>query len=130
MGTKELSVRKAGEAAPAETDKAGSWMTPAVDIFESDEGLTLVADLPGVGKDGLSLGIDSGVLTVEGRPKRAEKSDVLWSEFGAAGYYRRFQLPDNLDLEKIEANLRNGVLTLQVPKAAAARPRKIEVTVH
>lgn len=130
MGTKELSIRKTGEATPAETGKGGSWMTPAVDIFETDDGLTLVADLPGVGKDGLNLGIDNGILTVEGKPQLAEKGEVLWTEFGAPGYYRRFQLPDNLDLEKIEANLSNGVLTLQVPKAAAARPRKIEVTVH
>lgn len=130
MGNKELSTQKGSDVAVAEERKMGTWITPAVDIFENDEGLTLVADLPGVGKDGLNLGIDSGVLTIEGQAGNAGRGEACWSEFEAPGYYRRFQLPDNLDLDKVAAELKDGVLTLRMPKIEAARPRRIAVTVH
>jgi len=98
--------------------KVENWLSPAVDIYENTEGLTLIADLPGVARDQLDLGVEQGVLTIE-------------AQSGASfGYYRRFQLPEHLDLEHVSAELKHGVLTVVVPKAAAARPRKIEVTVH
>lgn len=130
MGNKGLSVKKEDRAAPVEKQKSGTWVSPAVDIFENDEGLTLMADLPGVAKEGLNLGIDSGVLTVEGKIEGGGEGQGRWSEFSTAGYYRRFQIPENLDLEHVEASLKDGVLTLKMPKLAAARPKRIEVTVH
>ncbi|MEJ2201481.1 MAG: Hsp20/alpha crystallin family protein, partial [Desulfuromonadaceae bacterium] len=105
-------------------------ISPAVDIYETDNALTLVADLPGINKDRLELGIDRNVITIEGRFAEAETGNQLYREFGSSGYYRRFQLPDNLDLNQSKAELKDGVLTLTLPKAEAAKPRKIEVTVH
>jgi HSP20 family molecular chaperone IbpA len=116
-------------------DVAGSrnvdnWLTPAVDIFENETALTLVADLPGVPKDRLNLGIDNGVLTIEALAPTATDEGTLFREFGTTGYYRRFQLPDSLEFDQVAAELKAGVLTVRMPKSAAARPRRIEVTVH
>jgi len=126
MGNKELTVNK-GKELNVEKNK-GSWLTPAVDIFETEEALTLVADLPGVGKENLQIGVEKDILTIEGPATIG--GEAFYREFDAAGYYRRFQLPDNLDIGKIVAELKDGVLTVSLPKAAAARPRRIEVTVH
>mgnify|MGYP000971750895 FL=1 len=128
MKNNELTVHKENTQALAEKDRA-AMIAPAVDIFENDEALTLVADLPGVSKEHLELGIDRQVLTIEGRFDRAEEG-ALYREFGGNGFYRRFHLPDNLDLNQTAAELKDGVLTLRLPKAASAKPRRIEVTVH
>lgn len=116
MTAKDLTIRK--ETLPSSERRAESWVTPAVDIYENTDGLTLLADLPGAGREQLNLGVEQGVLTIEAQTGQNY------------GYYRRFQLPDHLDLEHVQAELKNGVLTLQLPKAEAAKPRKIAVTVH
>lgn len=126
MGNRELTVQRGTK--PNTQKRTGTWITPAVDIFENEEVLTLVADLPGVERSDLQIGIENDILTIEGAA--ADRNEAFYTEFSSAGYYRRFQLPDHLDLEKIGAELSNGVLTLRMPKAAAARPHRIEVTVH
>ena len=126
MKNSELTVHKENTSAVAEKDRA-AMIAPAVDIFENDDALTLVADLPGVSKERLELGIDRQVLTIEGRLDRAEEGK-LYREFGGNGFYRRFHLPENLDLNQTSADLKDGVLTLRLPKAASAKPRRIEVT--
>lgn len=126
MGNKEMTLKKDDELSVQK--RSGAWLTPPVDIFETEDALTLVADLPGMAKEDLRLGVESGILTIEGPADAGD--DAFYGEFGADGYYRRFQLPDNLDLEKVAAELKNGVLTVTLPKAAAARPRRIAVTVH
>lgn len=126
MGNKEMTVHKCSK--PRAEQRGGARLTPAVDIFETEEALTLVVDLPGVEKDNLQLGVENDILTIEGQV--AKGGEAYYREFGSSGYYRRFQLPDNLDLEKIAAELKDGVLTVRLPKSAAARPRRIEVTVH
>jgi len=132
MSEKELTISKGNEGAviAAGNRKIGNWLTPAVDIFENEAALTLIADLPGVPKDRLNIGIDNGVLTIEALAPTAADEGTLYSEYGTTGYYRRFQLPDTLEFDKVAADLKNGVLTVKMPKSAAARPRKIEVTVH
>jgi HSP20 family molecular chaperone IbpA len=132
MSEKELTISKgnAGDVDAAGNRKIDNWLTPAVDIFENEAALTLVADLPGVPKDRLNLGIDKGVLTIEALAPTVAAEGTLFREFGATGYYRRFQLPDTLEFDKVAADLKDGVLTVRMPKAAKARPRKIEVTVH
>lgn len=129
MSEKELSINKGGELAGGER-RVESWLTPAVDIYEDDQVLTLVADLPGVPRDRLNLGIDKGVLTIEALAPAASDEQGLYREFGTCGYYRRFQLPDALEFDRVAAELKDGVLRVTMPKSAAARPRKIEVTVH
>jgi HSP20 family molecular chaperone IbpA len=114
MTEKELSVKKE-ETGIARDRSAETWLSPAVDIYEDEETLTLFADLPGVPRDRLNLGIEQGILTVEALAPAED---------------RRFQLPESLEFDKVSAELTDGVLKLRLPKAAAARPRKIEVTVH
>ena len=116
-GNNELSVKRESGTVARER-RAENWLPPAVDIYENSDGLTLVADLPGVGRERLSLGVEQGVLTIEA------------STAGNYAYYRRFQLPEHLDLDHVAAELKHGVLTLRLPKAEAAKPRKIAVTVH
>lgn len=128
MSAKELSINQ--EKNLAADRRVDNWLTPAVDIYEDEEKLTLLADLPGVPRDRLQLGIDQGVLSIEALAPASEQGGALYREFGTTGYQRRFQLPDTLDFEKIAADLRDGVLTLTLPKSAAARPRRIEVSVH
>ena len=128
MKEKELTLNKESELAGQK--KVEHWLTPAVDIYENDQGLTLMADLPGVPKDRLNLGIDKGVITIEALAPVKEGGTFGYREFGVTGFYRRFQLPDNLELDRISADMKDGVLTIQMPKTEAARPRKIEVTVH
>jgi HSP20 family protein len=106
------------------------FVTPLVDIFETKEGLTVVADLPGIEKDGLKISVEDGVLTIEGKfPEPGEKKGYLMREFEPLNFFRQFELPEMVDQTKIAAELKNGVLHLNLPKAEAAKPRQIEVKI-
>lgn len=108
-----------------------NYATPAVDIYEQEGGLTLVADMPGVSNKDLNIDVDKRVLTLEGAASVNHCGERLYREFSPTGYYRQFHLPEHIDLEKIDAEMKNGVLTLRLPKAEAALPKRIEVkTVH
>jgi HSP20 family protein len=127
-GGKNITVRK--ETAPAEREEMRapeSFIRPAVDIFETEENLTLVADLPGVEKDQLDINLERGLLTLKGTVKRTGKGKSVFREFSLADYYRQFRLPDEIDAGKISAEFKNGVLTLTLPKPEAAKPRRIEI---
>ena len=111
-----------------ETRSREQYLRPAVDILESEEGLTIIVDLPGVPRENLTIAIENGVLTIEGAPGAAavQGADV-YREFGLSRFYRQFQIPDEIDPEKTMAEFSNGVLTLRVSKAEAAKPRKIAI---
>lgn len=107
------------------------YLNPAVDIFETEEALTLVADLPGVGRDDLEIGVHQGILTLEASTGAVGEEEQLHGEFAIPGYHRQFKLSDKIDATRAEAEMSDGVLTLTLPKAEAAKPRRIEVkTVH
>lgn len=128
---KELKVKDKQEiAAPAEQTKPGPVFTPDVDIFETETGITLMADMPGVKSDGLVIDLRENVLTLSGdvQPYIGEDEQVINFEYGVGRYYRQFNLSDVIDQERIEANLNEGVLRLSLPKVDKATPRKIEVT--
>jgi HSP20 family molecular chaperone IbpA len=98
--------------------------TPAVDSYETDQELVLLADLPGVQKDALRIEVVRGILTLEAEPPVVE---------GVArnSYYRQFKLSEQIDADAASAELKDGVLTLRLPKSAAAQPKKIAVkTLH
>ena len=103
--------------------------TPSVDITESDSGITLLADLPGVSKDRLTIKVEGDSLQIEGRAEIdvAENIELLHSEVRSPYFRRAFTLSRDLDPEKIEATLRDGVLRLHIPKSEAAQPRRIEI---
>jgi HSP20 family protein len=105
-------------------------VSPAVDIFEDAGGITLLADMPGVSKDRLDVKLDGDTLSVEGRVELDIPPDMraLWAEVSVPRFRRTFTLSRELDTGRIEANLKDGVLTLRVPKQAHAQPRRIEVS--
>ncbi|MBF0544856.1 MAG: Hsp20/alpha crystallin family protein [Candidatus Riflebacteria bacterium] len=105
------------------------YISPQVDIYETDDGLVLVADLPGVEKDTLEIKVEDGILTIEAHMKGLEKRSYLDREFGTVSFFRQFELYEAVDQKKIDANLSNGVLTLNLPKAEKQKPRQIEVKV-
>jgi len=116
--------RESGHLEPPE-----SYFVPATDIYETDEGLTLVAELPGVKAGGLEVTVEENLLVMRGRPQSEAKPDgeVLLQEFASGEFYRAFQLPADYDASKIQATLKEGVLTLKLPKSERMRPRRIEV---
>lgn len=104
---------------------------PVVDIYETEEGLVLLADLPGIEKDGLTIEVDQGLLTIEGRRTAAHAKQEGRNEFALRNFHRQFRLPDTIDSAASSAVLKNGLLTLKLPRIAAAKPKRIEVaTVH
>ncbi len=108
-----------------------SYVAPQVDIYEKNGELTLVADMPGVSTETLAIDVHQGVLSLEGATQIDRRGTCLFSEAAPAGYYRQFKLPEQLDVGMIDAQLENGVLTLRMPKTAAALPQRIQVkTVH
>lgn len=129
--SKELQAKAKQEvAAPAEQTRPGLVFAPEVDIFETDNKITLLADMPGVAVDSVNIDLQDGVLTVTGDVKpweEADETDVL-VEFEIGKYYRQFTLSDTIDQTNIDAKLENGVLRLTLPKAEKAVPRKITVT--
>lgn len=102
---------------------------PAVDIWEDKDGITLAADMPGVSKDRLELRMDANNLIIEGQVQLelSGKAEALYADIRSSLYRRTFALSGELETEKIEASLKNGVLTVRIPKRAELRPRKIEV---
>ena len=104
-------------------------MIPRVDVFEDDTGITLLADLPGVPKDRLELKVDGDTLLIEGAIATPTPQDLqsVYAEIRVPRYRRAFVLTRELDPAKIEANLRDGVLNLRIPKQEHAKPRRIEV---
>lgn len=103
------------------------YLVPAVDIFETDSGLTLMADVPGVDDSGLDVRVENDVLTIKGKVSHISPDGHTWREFELLDYYRQFQLNEKVDSEKISATLSNGVLRVDLPKPAKAQPRRIEV---
>ena len=129
--SKELQVKTKQEVtSPAEQTEPGVVFTPDVDIFESEDKLTLLADMPGVAPEDIQIDLNENVLTISGgvRPfENAAESDVL-IEFEIGRYYRQFTLSEVIDQSRIEAKLEDGVLRLSLPKAEKAKPRQIAVT--
>jgi HSP20 family molecular chaperone IbpA len=105
-------------------------LTPAVDIFETSAGLVVVADLPGVHQDGLDLRVDDDVLTIQARPRVEPTGDDLYREYTLHPFFRQFELTDAVDQLGITAHLQHGVLTLTLPKAVKAKPRRIPVQIN
>ncbi|TVP79414.1 Hsp20/alpha crystallin family protein [Thioalkalivibrio sp.] len=116
------------EDAPARTEAA---LTPPVDVIEDATGIILYADLPGVPKDKLQLHVEAETLTIEGEldVEMPEGMEATHAEVSLGRYRRVFTLSRELDTEKVSAEFRNGVLTLRIPKAEHAQPKRIEVEV-
>ncbi|MBE0586378.1 MAG: Hsp20/alpha crystallin family protein [Desulfofustis sp.] len=101
---------------------------PLVDIYENDHEILLYADLPGVDKEAISINLDNGRLRLSGRRCHEAVGAVQWEEFGALDYQRTFSVPQTIAIDQVNAEMKDGVLCLHLPKSEAARPRRIEIT--
>jgi len=115
----------------ATADRDAQYMVPRVDVIEDAGGITLLADLPGVKKDALDVKVEGTSLTLEGRIALDTPPglDAVFAEVRASRYRRAFTLSGELDTAAIDAQLKDGVLRLRIPKVAQAQPRRIEVRV-
>lgn len=91
--------------------------------------LTVVADLPGVEQKALDVRVADGILTLQGKTAHIAPGAPVAREYELLNFYRQFELPDEIDSDKLAAELRHGVLTLRLPKKEKAKPRKVEVSV-
>ena len=103
-------------------------VVPLVDIYENDEEILLRTDMPGVDKKDITINIDNGKLSLGGIRKFESKGSAQWEEFGNVEYQRTFSVPQTIDVNRIIAELKDGVLSLHLPKSEAAKPRQIEIT--
>lgn len=124
-GAREAAAQS--EAAP----RAETALIPPVDVIEDASGITLRADLPGVPKDKLSLQVEADTLTIEGEVgiPMPEGIEPTYAEVSLPRFRRVFTLSKELDAGKVSAELKHGVLTLRIPKAEHAQPRRIDIRV-
>ncbi len=125
----EKTVPTTTEERPLATREEELVLTPAVDIFETEEGLGVVADLPGVEKDGVEVGVENSILTIRGKVCEQCQRETQYNEFRLRNYFRQFELSDEVDVDRIEAQMKHGVLCVRLPRVAAKQPRRIEVKV-
>lgn len=126
---KETTVAERPQTAPAapETREPERTLIPPVDIFEYEDGLAVVVDVPGVPKDGVEVSLDNDVLSIRATPRAPEGAESDYAEYRLMPYFRQFQLGEQVDRDKIQAEMRHGVLTIRLPKVEQAKPRKIAV---
>ncbi len=126
---KEISRRE--DTAVAKTTDNIKPLIPPVDIYEDNEKIVLLADMPGVSKDGLDIRIEKNILSINGKIENLvpEGTKAIYAEFGGNQYARSFTIGPDVNTDKIQANLSSGVLKLVLPKAEEVKPRKIEVQV-
>lgn len=111
------------------TRDSSKTLRPPVDIFESPEGLTVIADLPGAQKEDVQIQVENDILTIKAVAKSQLTIDPTYREFELYPYFRQFQLSDKTDQEKIKAEMKNGVLIIHLPKKESAKPKQIPITI-
>jgi HSP20 family protein len=111
------------------SERTESAIRPPVDVFETADGITLQADMPGVSRDRLNLRVDGNTLLLEGNVEfdMAEQMQALYADLRSTLYRCSFVLSNELDTARIEANLKDGVMSVRIPKRAELQPRRIEV---
>ena len=129
MDNKEDSVVKKPETSPVERTRDRDVFSPYVDIYEDQDGLTLVADMPGVASGRVDVRVDNDTLTVRGEVPDAELpgGQLIYREYKTGDYERSFTISEAVDTEGIVASMSNGLLTVRLPKLARVKQRRIEV---
>jgi HSP20 family molecular chaperone IbpA len=126
--TKQDPKQEQTDVATVERTRGGLTYSPRIDIWESDDKLVLYADMPGVPAENLDIQFENRELRIHGKvTPRHEKVNFLYGEYGIGDFYRTFSIGETIDSEKISAELKDGVLTLHLPKTEAVKPRRIEV---
>ena len=126
-----LEVQEKKELAEKEEKTTPArYYIPDTDIYETDDALTVVLEMPGVDKDNVEIGLEEDVLTIEGRIDFAkyESMQPVYTEYNVGHYTRKFSVGSKIDQDKISAEIEDGVLTLHLPKAEESKPRRIKIT--
>lgn len=126
----ELQVQEKRELQKKdETTVPARFYVPTTDIFETADALTVVMEMPGVDRSKVDINVEHDVLSVDGRIdfSKYEKLQPVYTEYNVGHYRRRFTLPSRIDQGRIQAEMKDGVLTLTLPRAEQAKPRRIEV---
>ena len=129
--TQDMQAREKQEVnGTSESTIPGRIFSPQVDIFEDDHALTIVADMPGVPSDNVSIDLKEDVLALTGTPSLSipEQEEVVLQEFEMGKYFRQFRLSEVIDQANIKAQLDHGVLRVTLPKIGPAKPRKVPIT--
>jgi len=126
---KEIQKKEAGQPERVERTRAGRIYNPDVDIIERKDDIVLIADMAGVDETSVDITVEKNVLSIYGKvePDIPEKLRLAYAEYGLGDYQRVFTLSGEIDRERIQATVKNGVLKLVMPKAEAVKTRKIEV---
>lgn len=130
MTNQELKVQDKKEMKEQEPTRAGRTYVPDVDIYETEKDLRLWADMPGVDEKSIDIQLAEGVLTISGEVSVEDYEELtpLYTEYNIGNYFRQFALSKDIDADKIQARMDNGVLEIDLPKAEAAKPRRIPVS--
>lgn len=127
----DLAVREKRELVSKEEKTVpGRFYVPYTDVYETDDAVTLVLEMPGVDRKDVDISLENDVIRVQGRIdfSKYEGMEPVYTEYNVGHYTRSFALPSKVDQQQINAQLEDGVLTLTLPKAAEARPRRIAIT--
>jgi len=127
--SQELNVHNKQEVSGAEHTRAGRAYVPDVDICETSDSLLLWADMPGVDDKSIEVRLADGVLSIDGQVSLKEYANLtpMYTEYNVGNFARRFTVSSDIDAERIKARMANGVLEVELPKAASAKPRRITV---
>jgi HSP20 family protein len=125
----EKDLHKTENATATERIRNVKTFVPRVDIYENKEAIFFIADMPGVDEKSVDVELEKNILTITGRVDIDEAKDksIVYSEYEVGDYERTFTLSDEIDREKINATVKNGVLHLELPKAEKAKPQKIAI---
>lgn len=129
--TQDIQPREKREVkSEREQTTPGRVYSPSVDIFEDDQALTIVADMPGVPSENVTIDLRDDVLSLSGVPSVSvpEQEEYILREYDTGKYFRQFTLSEVIDQANIKANLSNGVLRVTLPKVGPAKPRRIKIT--
>jgi len=124
MDGKDITKKEQGAV---ESTRNLRQVTPLVDIYENDDEILLHAEMPGVLKDDITVNIDNGNLALTGVRSMTKGGAAEWEEFGEVQYQRVFSVPQTIDVNKVSAELKDGILALHLPKSEAAKPKTIEI---
>jgi len=123
----EQSITQAENNTPERVSRR-STVTPPVDIFENNDEVLVITDVPGTASEGLNIHFDKDQLFIEATTTPFDEGmSPLFREFASVDYRRVFELAPGIDVEKITADLKNGVLSIHLPKSAATKPRRIQI---
>ena len=129
--SQDLALRQKQEVATKEERTVpGRYYAPVTDIYETDNGLMIVMEMPGVTKERVTIDLQGDVLRIEGQIDFSQYKGMepVYTEYNIGHYVRTFGLPSKIDREKIAAQLEDGVLTLTLPKVLEAQPRRISIS--